>query len=395
MEKITFKDLSNAADTVATLEKMPLYYSGDDTFVMSVEAASYEDFLAVSNEITLGCADDDICSYTIGENSFIWVRKSHGYDGAYYIPCRKQVRMVKRSSGDMIPTYLTERTSFAEKKKLIQLAPDGDAGNFGMGYIICLGDGHFIIYDGNGDFGGMAEKILDHLLSNTPEGRKPVIDAWLVTHVHWDHVAAMFDFAKKYADRVEVRNLLANFPAHHNIYIKERGPNTDFYARWWPKICGWFSEAKIWKLHTGQCFTVGDVKIEVLLTHEDVYPATLYPNDTSTVTMMYINGKKIFFPGDIEYEIPCKLIHDMYGSYLKSDYYQVAHHGWNSNALYFYDDVDAPNVLWPLPQRTVGNGENNRELVLQFPATQRLISDWKENKKQFFRTEKEDDIFEF
>ncbi len=384
----SFDELTKVAEKIKKLNSMPVYFSGDDTFVTSKENAIYEDFLNICNEIKSGSSLDDIYEYSMGENSFCWVRKSEGYEGAYYIPCRQQVRMVKRLSGELLPNTLTEEKIFGESKKLIQLCPDDNAANFGMGYIVCLGKGHFIVYDGNGDLGGMADKIYGYLVENTPKGQMPVVDAWFVSHIHWDHVAAMLDFASKYADKVMVKNLLANFPALHNIYIKERGMNTDFYARWWPKILKYFENAKVWKLHTGQSFYVGDVKIEVILTHEDVYPATLYPNDTSTVTMMYINGKKIFFSADIEFEVSCKLIHDMYGSYLKSDYYQASHHGWNSEALLFYDDVDAPNVLWPVRYRYW-------DTIQQFAATRRMTEELNQNKRKFFMTISEDNIIEF
>lgn len=387
MQHLSFNTLSRIADSISSLQKEPVYYSGDDTFVMNIENASHDDYLKIINEIKESSPQNAAYTHSANQNEFFWLQKEDGYEGAYYIPSIRQIRMVKRLHGELVPRSLTKERSFGEEKKLIQLCPDDEAGNFGMGYILCLGNGHFIIYDGNGDSGDMAGKIYSYLVKYTPDGQMPVIDAWFVSHVHWDHVTALLDFAKKYADKVELRNLLANFPALHNLYIKERGPNTDFYARWWPEILRCFPLAKVWKVHTGQSFSVGDVNVEVLLTHEDVYPNTVYPNDSSTVTMMYVNQKKIFFPADIEYAAPCKLLHDMYTSYLKSDYYQVAHHGWNSEALYFYDDVDAPNVLWPVRYRYW-------DMIQQFNATRRLSEELKEEKRKFFMTVDEDHIIE-
>lgn len=386
MESITFNSFSKVADSISALQKTPIYYSGDDTYVMNIGNASREDYLGVISEIEAGtCLSTRV--RRINDNEFFWAQKSEGYEGAYYIPAYRQVRMIKSMHGELAPLSLTERSSFEGAKKLIQLCPDDEASNFGMGYILCLGEGHFVIYDGNGDSGDMAGKIYDYLTRNTPDGQLPIIDAWFVSHVHWDHVTALLDFSKKYADKVELRHLLANFPALHNLYIKERGPNTDFYARWWPEILKNFPQARVWKIHTGQRIEIGDAAIEVLLTHEDVQPATMYPNDSSTVTMMYVNGKKIFFPADIEYDAPCKAMHDMYGSYLKSDYYQVSHHGWNSEALYFYDDVDAPNILWPVRYRYW-------EMIQQFKATQRLTEELNAEKRSFFMTIDKDAIID-
>ena len=379
MKESAYEELSRVSKTIDEFRKMPIYYSGDDTFVTNLENAEYDDFVKIRNEIALERTDDNVYDHTIAENHFCWVKNVNGYSGAYYVPCRKQIRIIKRLVGELIPDCLTEEKIFEKNKKLIQLCPDDKADNFGMGYILCLGKGHFIIYDGNGDLGGMADKIYGYLIENTPEGQRPVIDAWVVTHIHWDHVAGMFVFVKEHADKVDIRNIVTNIPPHHNLYIKERGMNTDFYARWWPKILAWLPNTKVWKVHTGQAFNVADVKIEILYTQEDLYPATLYPNDTSVVTLMYVNGRKIFFSGDVEYETPCRLIHDMYGSYLKSDFYQASHHGWNSEALFFYDDVDAPNVLWPVRYRFW-------DTIQQFKSTQRLTEDFEQNKRKFYMT---------
>ena len=387
MENISFGDLSQIAHCISNMQKAPVYYSGDDTFVANIEEASYEDYLKVIEEIKKDSVPSRIYTHAINQNEFFWAQKENGYEGAYYIPFSRQIRIIKRLQGELVPLSLTKESSFDRQKKLIQLCPDDKASNFGMGYILSLGKGHFIIYDGNGDLGDMAGKIYKYLVENTPCGHLPTVDAWFVSHVHWDHVTALLDFSRRFADKVEVKNFLANFPALHNLYIKERGPNTDFYAFWWPEILSRFPLARVWKLHTGQRFNVGDVTIEVLLTHEDVYPATLYPNDSSTVTMMYVNEQKLFFAADIEYDTPCRMIHNMYGPHLKSDYYQVAHHGWNSEALCFYDDVDAPNVLWPVRYRYW-------DMIQQFGATQRLSEELNSGKRRFFMTVDKDDVIE-
>ena len=45
MESITFNSFSQIADSISALQKTPIYYSGDDTFVMNIENASREAFL--------------------------------------------------------------------------------------------------------------------------------------------------------------------------------------------------------------------------------------------------------------------------------------------------------------------------------------------------------------
>ena len=56
----------------------------------------------------------------------------------------------------------------------------------GNSFIIQLKNGHFIINDG-----GMAEDLpylLDYLDSLVKPGEKPVVDAWIISHAHKDHM---------------------------------------------------------------------------------------------------------------------------------------------------------------------------------------------------------------
>ena len=65
-----------------------------------------------------------------------------------------------------------------------------------------------------------------------------------------------------------------------------------------------------------------------------------------------------------------------YGDYLKSDWYQAAHHGWDTEALAFYPFVNAPDVLWPLRKR-------DWERIQSFPATQVMVQEMTAQKRRF------------
>lgn len=382
MNRASYDLFCESVKKARELHTVPIYAAGDDTYVMTLGQAAPRDFEAVSERLYAKAAKA-ARSYAVGENRFVWVEADDGYEGAYEIPSMREIRLIRRFGACLLPERLTEEHCFGKEKTLIQLCPDDDAGNFGMGYLVCLGDGHFVMYDGNGDLGGMADKLYGYLERYTPCGKTPVIDAWLITHFHWDHVTGLYDFSKKYNTRVRLRNFLVNFPELEAVDLRERGPNTEFYARWWPKIREKFKEAAVWKLHTGLSTTIGDVRIEVLLTHEDHGFGGLRANDTSVVTTLSVNGKKLFFPGDLENQKPCALLHNMYGGYLKSDVYQAAHHGWGTEALCFYDDVDAPVVLWPLRLR-------DWDTIQQFPATRRMTAEMEAGKRRFLLSRRED-----
>ena len=160
---------------------------------------------------------------------------------------------------------------------------------------------------------------------------------------------------------------------------------------WLPCIFSKFSDAKIYKAHTGQRFSVGCAEVEVLYTQEE-YPFDYVHklNDTSMVTRVYYAGKTFLFPADIEGAAASKLLHDTYGKHLKSDYYQVAHHGWEAEALYYYHDVDPEVVLFPIRYR-----HWFRERYLSFPHATLVKKEMDEGTRKVCPSLTEDWIFEF
>ena len=66
--------------------------------------------------------------------------------------------------------------------------------NTGNSFVIQLKNGNFIISDG-GDINDFPY-LLDYMESLVPAGKKPVIEAWIVTHCHNDHMGAFEGFAE-------------------------------------------------------------------------------------------------------------------------------------------------------------------------------------------------------
>ena len=274
---------------------------------------------------------------------------------------------------------------FGKMKTVTQIAPNDEAKNFGMCYVFALGEGHFLIYDGLGDRGGDEDKIYASLRSSTPEGQKPIIDAWILTHPHFDHIAGVWKFALKYHDAVEVRNFVMNMLPPYRYPMQLWKEAAACHARWLPEIFNSFPEAKIQKAHTGQTFSVGDARVEVLYTQEEFSGFEAPMNDTSLVTRVFLGGKTLIFPADISGDAECRWIHDLYGSYLKSDFYQLAHHAWDTEVLHFYYDIDPTDMLWPLRAR-----DWDRERMWTFPATQVYKAEYDAGSRRFHIARGED-----
>ncbi|MCQ2427132.1 MAG: hypothetical protein MJ137_01850, partial [Clostridia bacterium] len=97
---------------------------------------------------------------------------------------------------------------------------------------------------------------------------------------------------------------------------------------------------------------IGDAVFEVYYTPEDFVTAkrtissvTNNWNNTSLIFSAEIAGEKIMYLGDSQ-EIPNNLTAAVFGSYLKSDICQVAHHGGIGGTETIYKQIDPEIALF-------------------------------------------------
>ncbi|HHT53406.1 MAG TPA: hypothetical protein GX011_00500 [Clostridiales bacterium] len=192
----------------------------------------------------------------------------------------------------------------------------------GMGYVLQLSDGSFVIYDGG--FTADAENILNTLSGLTPAGTTPYIRAWILTHMHGDHYQAFVEFANNYASQIKLDYVVLNvadkyYDVDYNIYTN--GKISSALVK--------LKATRLLKVHAGTVLRFADAEIEILCTHEELYPGVLgleYTNDTSIVSRVRLGGQTIIFPGDMQ-TLESNVLVSMYGTYLKSDFVQISHHG--------------------------------------------------------------------
>lgn len=284
---------------------------------------------------------------------------------ARYSTSAKTARLIVANarSASMSALY-TENDNYQKvcTPSLTQLALSYTADNTnGMGYVIQLSDGSFIIYDGG--FTADAKKILDCLCSKS-DGGKPYVRAWVLTHMHGDHIQAFREFASSYADQIKLDYLILNVA---DEYYDVDAPTA--YGKGLIKSAlSCFTGARMIKPHAGEVFVFADAKLEVIYTHELLYPVDmLHGNNTSLVTRLSIGGQTVLFPGDCE-EAASNVMCADFGDYLKSTFVQVSHHGSEkySATTEFYRYVSPTYVLFPGSQsryRDVSKTEVNSLII--------------------------------
>jgi len=215
----------------------------------------------------------------------------------------------------------------------------------GMGYLIRLADGTFVVIDGGIclDYNG---ELLYRLMSEQkPDGIDDiVISAWILTHGHGDHFGVINKFLENYEDKVTVRMLVGNDVSDCVYKTTEKGTRSfDFDS-----VAGYFGGCVPMKAHTGQKFYFPGVTFTVLRTHEDIYPQTmhLFNDVASTVFDAVIGDSRFLWLADVEKSSAPRL-QEMYGEDLKCDVMQIAHHGIGDGWDDLYALCNPKIALWP------------------------------------------------
>ena len=219
-----------------------------------------------------------------------------------------------------------------------------DLEDFGESYVIRLRDGRLIIFDGGFEKDSDAESLMKTLKEFSPD-EKPCIAAWIMTHPHRDHYCCLLTFDEKYGNQVHIEKFIYNFPdtdeaqweAMPGIAIGREAEDIQRMYRVVEK-----TGAKVYRAHTGQIYQVGNVRMEILSSPDNTlyFPIKDF-NHASLVIRMEVEGQIILWAADTYFET-AKLA-ERYGDYLKSDIFQIPHHGFPGGEIKAYDLI-APEV---------------------------------------------------
>lgn len=200
--------------------------------------------------------------------------------------------------------------------------------------------GHYMQFNDN-------DRIYKFMRDRTPEGQKVVVNGWLLTHAHSDHISKFMDYLRYncYDTIIEgvYSNLIPDTYYAHTEWTREEVMLSK-------KLFKMLSETKIptYKIHTGQRFYIRNLAFDVLGTHEDIYPNKVEDyNDSSCMVMLEAEGSKVFIPGDASVKASVEL-EKRYGETLKCDVVQISHHGHRGLSTRAYEYLDADVAVFPI-----------------------------------------------
>ncbi len=347
-----------------------------DAYCQKLEGAGYEK--TMSNEI-----DSNVFAAYETDKVSIYV---------YFVPADNSVRLIVANAKDVeFPESAYEPYYKVTDVSITQTQLDFSTNSGGMGYIITLEDGSFIMVDSGSTTSTSAsaagKENLDHVrvwnmlnkLNKRKDG-KIIIRAWIITHCHADHIQVFEKFCKNYGSKVTIEKYYECVVPTSVCY---NGKNPDYRV-----INGNVDKANNYvtngfdmvMLHTGMHFSMYGAEFDILYTVEDLYPTRLdYFNNASTTFKVTAGGTTALITGDIYTDASYVLV-DRYPTALKSDIVQISHHGNQGATKAFYEAVDPTVALWPtsetlFKQLTSGEGRNPHFIIDHYVYTQMNVKE--------------------
>lgn len=266
---------------------------------------------------------------------------------AFFTPCDGVLR-VAASENTRVPDFEKTQCEGECQTAFYGFENDQTLIDCGMCLLIQCPDYSFFIVD-SGHYLQMNDndRIYKFMRDRTPQGQKVVVNGWLLSHAHSDHVSKFMDFLRYNRDDVIIEGIYSNLIPDDNAAREYWDPEEKLLAHKLFKMLG-ETDIPTYKIHTGQRFYIRNLCFDIMGTHEDIYPQTVKDyNDSSCMVMLTAEGSRVFIPGDASNLASVELV-KRYGKTLKCDVVQMAHHGHNGLFKDAYELLDASIAVFPI-----------------------------------------------
>lgn len=341
----------------------------EEDYTLYMESLEGEGFSLLA-ESTL--ADNRFSTWTRGDAQVqvSWLPASHRELGEKTNrPDGPEIRIITDKVQYLYQPAAYKSANIAPSVSLVDLYDKYEDGHdVGLNMIFTLEDGSFIVYDG-GWFPDK-ERLYSALkeLNRRPDGRI-VVAAWFLTHAHADHYGAFDALSREErAGEITVEALICNpisrrylwHSCHDNFCPMYGNEHYDDYfdeENLRQRLAGFAGEKHIIHPKMGEVYAVRNARVEVLYAgEEDLYPLVMANiNDGSLVSRVTLGEKRVLMLADSCQDTLFAVLGPLYGSYLRSDMVQLAHHGLGGPSGLVYPLVCPEVALWPTTRKTIEN----------------------------------------
>lgn len=266
---------------------------------------------------------------------------------AFFTPCDGVLR-VAASETNLVPCFTPTACDGDGETAFYGFESDQSLIDCGMCLMVqCPDHSFFVVDSGHYMQFNDNDRIYNFMRERTPEGQKVVVNGWLLTHAHSDHISKFMDFLRYNCRDCIIEGIYSNLIPDDYRGYKEWSREEVMLSK---KLFRMLKETKIptYKIHTGQRFYIRNLMFDVLGTHEDIYPNLITDyNDSSCMVMLTAENSRIFIPGDAS-RLASVELEKRYGETLKCDVVQISHHGHNGLSTRAYEYLNAEVAVFPI-----------------------------------------------
>lgn len=266
---------------------------------------------------------------------------------AFFTPCDGILR-VSASENKRVPNFEKQICEGECQTAFYAFESDQTLIDCGMCLLVQCPDYSFFIVD-SGHYMQFNDndRIYKFMRERTPQGQKVVVNGWLLSHAHSDHVSKFMDFLRYNRNDVVIEGIYSNLiPDYNAASVHWDTEETLLAAKLFRVLDN--TDIPTFKIHTGQRFYIRNLCFDVLGTHEDIYPQVVRDyNDSSCMVMLTAENSRVFIPGDASNLASVELV-KRYGETLKCDVVQMSHHGHNGLYKDAYELLGASVAVFPI-----------------------------------------------
>lgn len=227
-------------------------------------------------------------------------------------------------------SFITCDTGSDQTYKLYQLNMNEDAG--GLGYVLQLPSGGLVIIDGGyyGDGSALREFI---------KSQGGNVQAWILTHPHFDHIGAFLNCMTEGSEGITVQNVYYS-PFTREFFENSSNPQNDLNKEAnnfddFENVKEQMKDTTFIPMNKGDQLNLEGMNINCLWSFDSTIDDI---NDNSLVLKIEMNGVSLLITGDITEKIVDKLIQDGKNDedYLDVDFIQIPHHGYTGTGAKLY-----------------------------------------------------------
>lgn len=336
----------NRVPVFNTTSPWDFYDAGDGATLFmynGVSEADYEGYCA--DMVQAGFTE--YASGVIKDNQYKTFVNGNLTVDAWRIGYSSEMRVTIQENIPLIPKVMPYEEYGKVQPALIAFGGHGEfPGMTGMLFVMRLENGGFIVMDGGAD-SKMWDDVYRCMEQMAPNPDRLVIESWIFTHSHDDHIAAFTKFVERYdevKEKVTLKSVIANLACPEQAGRQGLDWSDELIRKAMRDV---FPDVPFYKPHPGNEFLFPGLRVEILGTHEsftgteDGFP--YYYNACNLLIKATVAGQVIMFEGDNDARNNV-ILGKTYGDYLKCDILQADHHG-NFGGVVEVNQLFSPAVI--------------------------------------------------